>query len=281
MKHLICYSGGHSSALVALEVAKKFGTGDLILLNHNINPSKEAPDIKRFNAEVAAYIGIPITYANFNGINAEEDIPDQFDIALDKGAIVNPANFQAICTYHLKTKPFYDYLDKNFPNKDCIIYYGFDKEEIHRIDRRKQILGAMGYQTDFPVALWDRTIQSTNEIGIPPPMTYSTYKHANCVGCLKAGLLHWYVTYNERPDVYKKAVDMEEELGYTIHSKIENGEKKSISLRDLAKHFCEMKNAGIEATEHQSAKKFAQRIDKYNPELTLFADYKKPCECLI
>lgn len=37
MKHIICYSGGHSSALVAIEVARKYGAGDVVLLNHDIH----------------------------------------------------------------------------------------------------------------------------------------------------------------------------------------------------------------------------------------------------
>ena len=53
MKHIVCYSGGHSSALVALEVAAKHGTSDLVLLNHDMHFSVEHADIKRFKHEVA------------------------------------------------------------------------------------------------------------------------------------------------------------------------------------------------------------------------------------
>ena len=37
MKHIVCYSGGHSSALVAVEVVRKFGKENVVLLNHDIN----------------------------------------------------------------------------------------------------------------------------------------------------------------------------------------------------------------------------------------------------
>ena len=36
MTHIICYSGGHSSAIAAIEVARRFGTDDLVLLNHDM-----------------------------------------------------------------------------------------------------------------------------------------------------------------------------------------------------------------------------------------------------
>lgn len=48
MKHLVCYSGGHSSALVAIEVVRKFGKENVILLNHDIKSTSEGEDIKRF-----------------------------------------------------------------------------------------------------------------------------------------------------------------------------------------------------------------------------------------
>ncbi|MEZ9895770.1 hypothetical protein AB4356_25755, partial [Vibrio lentus] len=114
----------------------------------------------------------------------------------------------------LKTQPFYDYLKDNFPSSledprdDLTIYYGFDKDEVKRIQRRAGVMGAMGYKTDYPLALWedaDHTI--VQDADIAPPLTYQNlqglsvksltttgkgaWKHANCVGCLKAGKQHW------------------------------------------------------------------------------------------
>ena len=82
MKHIVCYSGGHSSALVAVEVVRKFGKENVVLLNHDINQSVENEDIKRFKNEVSEYLGVPITYAS----HEDFDKKDQFDICVDKGA---------------------------------------------------------------------------------------------------------------------------------------------------------------------------------------------------
>jgi hypothetical protein len=82
MEHIVCYSGGHSSALTAIEVARQHGTEDLVLVNHDIHPSVEAESIKRFKREVAAYIGVPITYANMPGW----DTKDQFQVAVEASA---------------------------------------------------------------------------------------------------------------------------------------------------------------------------------------------------
>lgn len=139
-KHIICFSGGHSSAIVAIEVARKYGTSDLVLLNHDITPSVEDADIKRFKAEVAEYIGVPITFAN------HKDFPhvDQFDVCVRDKSFQARGN--ALCTSRLKTRPFMKWLKENVPDKDCICYYGFDANELHRVQRRSSIMGEMGVQ---------------------------------------------------------------------------------------------------------------------------------------
>ena len=101
LKHIVCYSGGHSSALVAIEVVKLFGKENVILLNHNINPRYEDADIKRFKKEVADYLGLPITFANIKGIENENDIPNQFEVCEEKKTFVNPHNRQILCTFAL------------------------------------------------------------------------------------------------------------------------------------------------------------------------------------
>ena len=61
MKHIVCFSGGHSSAIAAVEVVRKFGAEDTILLNHDLCPRTEDADIKRFKKQVSDYLGVPIT----------------------------------------------------------------------------------------------------------------------------------------------------------------------------------------------------------------------------
>jgi 3'-phosphoadenosine 5'-phosphosulfate sulfotransferase (PAPS reductase)/FAD synthetase len=140
IKHIVCYSGGHSSALVAIEVVRKFGKENTILLNHDIHSNSEDKDIKRFKQEVADYLEIPITYAN----HPEWDTKDQFDVVVDASAF-KVGKGTALCTHRLKTQPFEKYLKEYFSDKGCVLYYGFDKNELHRVQRRAGILGNMGY----------------------------------------------------------------------------------------------------------------------------------------
>lgn len=276
MQHIVCFSGGHSSALVAMAVVGRYGRESVILLNHNIHPSKEAPDIKRFKAEVAAFLGVPITYANIHGITDEQLLPNQFEVSIAVSAFKQPGTGTAFCTHELKTKPFHEFLALNHPPGTATIYYGFDDDEQHRIQRRRGILGAMGYDTCFPLAEWPDTLESTREVGIEPPLTYATYKHGNCAGCLKGGIQHWYVTFCHRPDVYAEAEAAEATLGYTINRDRSGGEAKPYPLAQLRTTFRRMKCNGVPDTEHYPEAKFAKYLKRYKlPRIDLMT----PCDC--
>lgn len=268
--HIVCYSGGHSSALVAIEVVRRFGKDNVILLNHDINSSVEAEDVKRFKAEVAEYLGLKVTFANIGGLPVEE-IPDQFDVCI-KSKAFKVGTGTELCTSRLKTEPFMAWLKRHHPEKDCIIYYGFDANETNRIQRRSSIMGLNGYATDYPLALWaERTIGQTIEIGINPPMQYESFKHANCVGCLKAGRQHWYVVYCTRPDIFTKAKETESIIGYSIIA----GEY----LEDLEAVFEDMKRNHIPATEHINSNEFWAGVRRAGID-TDTDESRIPCECI-
>jgi hypothetical protein len=218
VKHIVCYSGGHSSALCAIEAVRKYGKENVILLNHNLSAKVEHEDIKRFKSEVAEYLGMEITYANMPGWETETPL----SVCRKLGGF-KFGNSPALCTYNLKTKPFHEWLNTNYPVKtgeireDLSIIYGFDKGETIRIQRRIGILAAQGYKSDYPLALWkDRTIENTEEIGIKRPSTYELFRHANCIGCLKAGMQQWYLVYCLYPEIWKEALEAENEIGYSI-----------------------------------------------------------------
>lgn len=318
-KHIVCYSGGHSSAIVAIEVVRMFGKENVILLNHNINPRYEGKDVKRFKKEVADYLGLPITFANINGIENENDLPNQFEVCEDKGSFVNPYNRQILCTFALKTEPFYNFLKTVEKNSVCC-YYGFDASELERVERRKSILIQDGVESDFPLALWsfelvknyndfkikqllkiynkanktklqtlpdgyvenavhhgllflmeydgkDTTINSTKEIGIEPPLTYEIWKHANCIGCLKAGQQHWYCVYVHDRETFERGKLSEERMGHSFGKEF---------LKDLEPKFEKMRIIGIPASEHIPKGVFWKSAKKYLTQSTpdLF-----PCEC--
>ena len=111
MKHIVCFSGGHSSAIAAVEIARKYGAENTILLNHDLCPRTEDEDIKRFKREVANYLGIPITYANMPGWEEK----DQFDVCMEIKAFKCGPQSSALCTNRLKTEPFHLWLSEHYP----------------------------------------------------------------------------------------------------------------------------------------------------------------------
>lgn len=302
-KHIICYSGGHSSALVAIEAVRKFGKENVILLNHDINPRFENEDIKRFKKEVADYLDVSITYANHENQMVVSKIKNQFEVCIERKTFVNPSNRQILCTFVLKTEPFYKFLKELPTDQQYIIYYGFDDNELSRVDRRKTILNDQGFDSDYPLALWgdgkfnvlkayyekqgknfesickiekytskdhyERTISTTEEIGIKRPNTYSVWKHANCIGCLKAGQQHWYCVYVHDYEVFEMGKHAEEVIGHSFGK---------VFLKDIEPKFKRMKEVGIPASEHipngvfwKSAKKY---INQQSQDLF-------PCECFV
>lgn len=252
-KYIVCFSGGHSSALCAIEAVKQHGKENIILLNHNITSTVEDDDIKRFKHEIAEYLELPITYANH--IQWETKTP--IDVCLDAKAW-KIGNGHILCTNRLKTAPFKQWQIQNDPNKEYIYIYGFDTtpKERARAQRRAQIMGLDGYKTEFPLITWDITILNTKEINIHPPMTYEQFKHANCIGCLKAGWQHWYVVYCIRPDIWNSAKLAESEIGYAIHK----DELGPVYLEDKESLFAKMKATGIQPTEHFSPIIFWQTV---------------------
>lgn len=237
-KHVCCYSGGLSSALVAIEVTRRYGAESVILVNHDLSSKVEHQDVKRFKTEVADYLGLKIQYVNHPNWEAK----DQIDVCVDTKAWKVGVG-TALCTNRLKTAPFDAYLKQAFEDRACTLYYGFDPHERNRWERRTRILGERGYATGYPLMdpQWPRTIRCTTEVGIPIPSTYAYMKHANCMGCLKGGRQHWYVCYSKRPDIFYKAKWAEVRIGYTII--------RGVALKDLEPMFRDMADAGVVAED--------------------------------
>lgn len=268
MKYVVCYSGGHSSAIAAIEITRRYGKENVILLNHDICSRVEDADVKRFKNEVAEYLGVPITYANM----PDWENKDQFDVCESLNAFKYGIQSSAICTQKMKTEPFSKWLSDNFPvNKgeirgDVKIVYGFDANETTRITRRVGVMAAMGYQTEYP-SLWkDRTIHNVEEIGIKRPSVYEIFNHANCRGCLKAGKQHWFTVYCLYPDVWERAKQAEANIGYSI---LREG-----MLVSFEKDWAILKSKNFPATEKITPQRFWAKARKLIAE-----DDCLPCEC--
>lgn len=271
-KYVVCLSGGHSSALVAIEAVRKVGKKNIILLNHDISPEVEDADIKRFKSDISNYLDIPITYANMEGWETKTPLR----ICKEIGAF-KVGNGSALCTNRLKTVPFYKWIAENYSIEkgqmceDITILYGFDKSEPSRIQRRVGVMQIKGYYTDFPLAYWNRTIEKTEDIGIKRPTTYKIYRHANCKGCLKAGRQQWYLTFCLNPEIWEEAKEAENKIGYSI--------LKDTYLEELEPKFKQMRCRGIIPTEKMKPQTFWAMVKKELPPEGQMSFL--PCECAL
>jgi len=267
IKHIVCYSGGHSSALVAIDVVSKYGAENTILVNHDISSKVEDADIKRFKREIADYLNMNITYVN--APDFENRTP--LKVSLEENAFKTKEN-PGLCTSRLKTKPFMDWLFLNFNPEEAVIYYGYDKEETTRITNRTKVMQMAGFEVVCPLAGNDVKVLNTEDLNILKPGTYGVFKHANCKGCLKAGKQHWYVVYCVDRELFEEAKQAEYTIGYSII--------KGSYLKDLEPYFEKMRLAGIPATEHIPHQTFWAMVRKSIGKI-LLEDGKECVSCMV
>jgi len=270
MKYVICYSGGKSSSECALTAAKKYGAENVVLLNHDINGHVEQECTKQLKKDVADYLGLDITYAN----HKNWDTATPISVCIDAGAW-KVGSGAILCTSRLKTSPFKKWMLANDPECENVYIYGLDSDEPTRITRRSQVMGSMGYKTEYPMTWPKEEIVSLESIGIDPGSVYKTFNHSNCVGCLKAGWQHWYIVYCTRQDIWEEAKYGEDEIGYAIH-KDKDG---PVYLEDKESLFDAMVAAGVVPTEKIKPQTFwaaAKKAVKQNQvEMSDLAEHDK------
>lgn len=259
-KVVVCYSGGHSSAICAINAVLRHGKENVILLNHDLSPEVESADIKRFKVEVADYLGMDITYAN----HPEWETMTPNKLALKRGGFKFTTS-PILCTYDLKTKPFYDWIKENDPEHIHTYIYGFDNTPAERVRMNKRIavMGEIGCKTDYPFITWgELSVTETEQVGIERPNTYDNFAHANCKGCHKAGWQHWYIVYVHERHLWEEMKQVEAEVGHSL--------KRDEYFEDKEPLFEQMLKAGVPTTEHiqsgkfwADAKKAVREIDQF------------------
>lgn len=204
-------SGGVSSWGACRRWIDTHGSDGMVLLFTDVggdgtNPFVgEDPDTLRFRDDAAANLGIPL-------VNLR-DGRDIWDVFAEKRWLGNSQ--LAHCSWELKTRPARGWMDANAaPGAKVII--GIDVTDIHRlpaIAQRWKPYQAVAPLLDKP-PLWKPQLRAQlTDLGIKPSRMYELgFEHANCPGCVKAGIEHWLRLLTVMPERYAYAEAREQEL---------------------------------------------------------------------
>jgi len=218
-RHIVCVSGGLSSAWVAWWVKNNI-KGEII---YYFNDTKwEHPDLYRFLNDIADTLNIEMYYDN-DGRSPEE-------VFYDEGMLGN--NRVPLCSRILKAEML-----QRFAKAGDSIYFGIEGREVHRAARISPIYARLECDCRFPII--DNDIQPheykalMKALNVEIPQLYKDgFAHNNCGGgCIRAGKRQWLSLLHAYPGVYadreRVEVEFSEEKGRPSHF------LKDISLKEL------------------------------------------------
>lgn len=211
MKHIVLYSGGANSSLVAYLLSRQFDKKDIILLH---TPTySEHPDADRFRNEFADFVGLPIT--------VQADGRDIWQLIKDHHCL--PSDRIPFCSEELKTIQSYKFY--NTMADEFVVYYGYGANEYNRVQRSTARLEHAGFKSSYPLfnlgysdAEIKNIIRKIFRICLPEPYLY--LQHNNCLPCFKGGKQHFYQVWKYYPEYFEKAVKTEMKTGHTIFEHI-------------------------------------------------------------
>lgn len=246
MNHIIGFSGGIASSVVAKIVLKKFPTATTLLYH---STKTEPADNDRFRMDVSNYLNTPIV--------DDSDGRDIWQVFEDEGYLGNGRN--TMCSRILKQERSLAYL---LAHKPATLYIGFTSDEWDRAQRTYARYLKYGIEVKFPL-IEDKISKDecfhmvTNCWNLRPPDMYRWSNHANCIPCIKGKKTYFGLLFMFEREAWERTKAAEEAYGHTIFT--ESGslsEEKSSCIR--------------------LAKKWLHKTDVEKRQLSLFT---LPCEC--
>ena len=270
MKTIVSVSGGLSSAEMLRRAIEKEGKENVIAVFADVkgNPKSHKffspmPDIdlllhERFGGEARDL------YRFLWFLSYELDVPimrlDQFNTIYANMAkwrafiLKNPSGINfAPCSLYGKREKIADYILNNFTQGEYQIALGFDVFEIGRLkNAQRWWQNRLGWEVSVICPLMEKPYATNesisrwlNEKQIPLPSAYCLgFEHNNCNGgCVQAGIKHFVLLHETRPEVFYYWAYMEECLrGYigteaTILRFQSKGIKYRMSLFELGERI--------------------------------------------
>lgn len=205
MKYVVFYSGGALSWAAAMRTIERHGRENVTLLF--TDTSMEDGDLYRFLADSEKQLGVPIVRLS--------DGRTPWDVYKKERMIGNTRVDP--CSKALKREPAQRWLKKQ--NEPCVLVFGIDFLEMHRLKGLRARYGDMGYEVEAPMC--EAPYMSKSDVlawmrqeGLTPPRLYGMgFSHNNCGGfCCRAGQGHFATLLRELPEVYAEHENKEQEL---------------------------------------------------------------------
>lgn len=196
VSHLVMFSGGVGSWAAAKRVAAKHGTNAMTLLFADTLIEDE--DLYRFITEAANNVGAPLLRI------ADGRTP--WDIAHERGMMSNAR--VPLCSIFLKRDLLNKWRDEHC-SPDCVIYYGIDWTERHRLDAVRALYPQWQQEAPMcepPYVSKEEMLKQLEGEGITAPRLYKMgFPHNNCGGfCVKAGQAHFANLLRKMPERYEQ-----------------------------------------------------------------------------
>lgn len=213
---VVGFSGGVTSAWCAGWALRNFPREEVVLLWHDTK--EEDADTYRFLREMATALDMPITERS-DGRSVTEVAQDEEMVPNDRAAF---------CSRILKQEQGNKYIRELQEQgvEEIIRIFGFSANEPDRMQRQWAISWQMtsffcNVTVRFPLVEEEITKQecwdwSNCTMGVPPAAMYAWSDHANCPGCFRGKKGYWLAVAENVPDVYRKRIELEQELGYTV-----------------------------------------------------------------
>ena len=226
MKHVVKFSGGAASAVVAKLVIEEFGHDDVILLYSDTK--SEHPDADRFRMQVCKFLEHDMTVV--------ADGRDLWQLIDDNHTL--PGQFMPFCTQLLKQRPAERYLKTL--TEEYTSYLGFSTSEIRRAQRSMARAAVDGELVRFPLIEHGinsdeckRIIREEWKICLPEP--YKHLEHNNCIPCFKAGSKrYWQAIARYFPEQFEMACKAEEKWNYTVFRDMSLRQISVLSEREIS-----------------------------------------------
>lgn len=259
----ICFfSGGLASAAAAIITRP-----DVLLFTDTL---VEDADLYRFNVDVSAFLGVPITRL----VDGRTPWQVFFDERMMGNTRVDP------CSRVLKRELAHRWVQAN-SSEDSDLVFGITFEESHRIRRIKQAWAPR--RAIFPLVESDLFKEDARaiveKVGLRVPRLYCEgFAHNNCAGaCVKAGQGQWAHLLRTNPDLYAEWESNEQRFREMVGKDVAIlRDRRRVSSGDLDDNGSPLM---VDNTRPMTLREFRERIEARDLQPDLFE--VGGCGCMV